>query len=73
MFEGNSTLFIAFYLFLGKMLRDAIWFLCAPAAREGQAINVLWTTTPIHALITAISGAIALMLFRAVVGERRLR
>jgi rod shape-determining protein MreD len=73
MFEGNSTLFIAFYLFIGKVLRDAIWFAAAPAAREGQAVNVLWTITPIHAVITAISGAVALMLFRAVVGERRMR
>ena len=73
MFEGNSTLFIAFYLFVGKLLRDAIWFVFAPAAREGQGVDVLWTTYPIHAVVTAIAGAVALMLFRAVVGERRMR
>jgi rod shape-determining protein MreD len=73
MFEGNSALFIAVYLFIGKLLRDAIWFVAAPAAREGQPLNVLWTVNPIHALVTAIVGAIALAIFRAVVGERRLR
>jgi rod shape-determining protein MreD len=73
MFEGNSTLFIAFYLFVGKLLRDAIWFMVAPAAREGQAIDVLWTVAPLHALVTAVSGAVALLIFRAVVGERRMR
>lgn len=73
MFEGNSTLFIAFYLFLGKLLRDAIWFAVAPAARQGQDISVLWTVAPLHALVTAVTGAIALMIFRAVVGERRMR
>jgi rod shape-determining protein MreD len=73
MFEGNSALFIAFYLFVGKWLRDVIWFIVAPSAHEGQALNVLWTAVPLHALITAVSGAAALMIFRAVVGERRMR
>lgn len=73
MFEGNSTLFIAVYLFIGKWLHDAIWFLVATEARQGQPINTLWTVSPIHAAITAVSGAIALAIFRAVVGERRLR
>jgi hypothetical protein len=45
----------------------------APAAREGQAIDVLWTVAPLHALVTAVSGAVALLIFRAVVGERRMR
>ncbi|MEO5510606.1 MAG: rod shape-determining protein MreD [Longimicrobiales bacterium] len=73
MFEGNSTLFIAAYLFLGKWLRDAIWFGAAPAAHAGDPINLLWTVTPLYALITAVCGAIAISIFRAVVGERRMR
>jgi rod shape-determining protein MreD len=73
MFEGNSTLFIGAYLFLGKWLRDAIWFGAAPAAHDGDPISILWTALPLHALITAVCGAIAIMIFRAVVGERRMR
>ncbi len=73
MFEGNSALFIGVYLFLGKWLHDVIWFFAAPAAREGLPTSALYTAAPIHALTTAAAGAIALMLFRAVVGERRLR
>ncbi len=73
MFEGNSALFLGLYLFIGKWLRDAIWYAVAPAAHEGQQLSTLWTAAPMHALITAVCGAIALMIFRAVVGERRLR
>jgi rod shape-determining protein MreD len=73
MFEGNSTLFVAFYLFVGKWLRDIIVFLVAPSAHQGETLSVLWTAVPMHALVTAVCGAIALMIYRAVVGERRLR
>jgi rod shape-determining protein MreD len=73
MFEGNSILFITAYLFIGKWLRDAIWYLFAATANDVDPVSTLWTAAPLHALITAVAGAVALMIFRAVVGERRLR
>ncbi len=73
LFEGNSLLFIAVYLFIGKWLRDVIWFVTAPDARQGTPMDTLWTVSPLQALTAAVAGAVALMIFRAIVGERRLR
>ena len=73
LFEGNSLLFTAVYLFLGKWLHDLIWFVFASDARQGTPLDTLWTVAPLQALTAAIAGAVALMIFRAIAGERRLR
>lgn len=73
LFEGASLLFIAFYLFVGKWLADALYLLIAPGARiDGWAAQLL-TQVPLRALYTAVAGAVALALYRSVVGERRGR
>ena len=74
MFEGNSALFIAFYLFLGKWLRDIIWYFAALGqSGDGAPTSTLYTNAPVAALITGVAGAVAYMIYRAVVGERRFR
>lgn len=70
-FEGESVLFGAIYLFLGKWLHDTIYFLLG-LARGGtdDAVGVLLTSAPIAAAYAAGAGLLALILFRSVGGER---
>src|SRR5690606_31897308 len=66
LFEGDSMLFVAVYLFLGKALRDAIHVLLTPAET-----GMLLTATPVAALYVMVAGLIALGVYRAITGERR--
>lgn len=65
LFEGDSLLFVAVYLFLGKVLRDAI-HVALTAAGSGM----LLASTPIAALYATVAGLIALGVYRAITGER---
>ncbi|MEX2611525.1 MAG: rod shape-determining protein MreD [Gemmatimonadota bacterium] len=71
LFEGESLLFGALYLFLGKWLHDALYFLLG-LSRGGteDAVNVLLTSAPIAAAYAAGAGLVALILFRSAGGER---
>ncbi len=64
LFEGDSLLFVAVYLFLGKVLRDAIHVLLTAAESD-----MLMSSTPLAALYATVSGLIALGVYRAISGE----
>ncbi len=65
LFEGDSMLFVAVYLFLGKWLRDVI-----QVALSAAEWNTLLIDSPIAALYAALAGLVALGVYRAVTGER---
>ncbi|MHB1168237.1 MAG: rod shape-determining protein MreD [Longimicrobiales bacterium] len=64
LFEGDSLLFVAVYLFLGKVLRDGIHVLLTAAESD-----MLMSSTPLAALYATVSGLIALGVYRAISGE----
>lgn len=65
LFEGDSLLFVAVYIFLGKWLRDAVHVALTDAER-----GTLLSSSPLAALYAAIAGLVALGVYRAVTGER---
>jgi rod shape-determining protein MreD len=70
--EGDSILFLIFYLFVGKWLRDAVVFLLLQlsGAARGDTMSNLLIDGPIRALTTAVAGILAFMMYRALTGER---
>jgi rod shape-determining protein MreD len=66
MFEGDSLLFVAAYVFLGKWLRDALYNLLTRAAPWSD----LWSSSLLAALYAAVAGIIALTLYRAATSDR---
>jgi rod shape-determining protein MreD len=69
LFEGDSMLSVAVYVFLGKWLRDALYFLVTKSAHD-DPWSILITSAPIAAIFAAVSALFALMLYRAATGER---
>ena len=69
LFEGDSLLFVAVFIFLGTWLREAL-FVALTRSTIGEPWGVLLTGAPLVALYTAISAMIALTLYRAATGER---
>jgi len=65
LFEGDSVLFMVVYLFLGKVLRDAIHVLLTEAES-----GMLLSSTPVAALYAMVAGIIGIGVYRAVTGER---
>jgi rod shape-determining protein MreD len=72
LFEGDSLLFLIFFLFVGKWLRDAVVFLLLQlsGAARGDTMSNLLIDGPIRALTTAVAGILAFMMYRALTGER---
>jgi rod shape-determining protein MreD len=70
LFEGESVLFAAVYVFLGKWLRDTLVFLFTPDSARGEALSTLLVALPLAALYAAVSAVAALLLYRALSGER---
>ena len=66
LFEGDSLLFVAVYIFLGKWLRDLIYQLLT----RTEAWSYLWSTGLLAALYTAVAAIIALTLYRAATSDR---
>lgn len=65
LFEGESVVFAALYLFLGKWLHDSVyWLLRRGPVREGDLVEVLLIAQPIAALYAAAAGVALLVLFR---------
>jgi rod shape-determining protein MreD len=69
LFEGDSLLFVGVYIFLGKWLRDALYFVITQSANP-EPWGLLLTGAPIAALYTAFAIMVALTLYRAATGER---
>jgi rod shape-determining protein MreD len=70
LFEGESTLFLVVYFFLGKWVRDAVVFVLNLSAARGDVVTNLLIDAPIAALITSAGGTIAFLLYRAATGDR---
>ena len=68
LFDGDSLLFIGVYLFLGKWLHDALYWVLA--SDRTNALAQLLIQAPLAALSTAIGGAIALLVYRTSTGDR---
>jgi rod shape-determining protein MreD len=70
LFEGDSYLFVAGYVFGGAWLIAALHFVVSGAAGRGHDAMLLLTQAPVTALITAVTAAVALAAYRAVSGYR---
>lgn len=66
LFEGDSLLFVAAYIFMGKLLRDALYQLLT----RSQPWSDLWTVSLLAALFAAVAGVVALTLYRAATSDR---
>lgn len=69
-FVGESFLFVAGYLFLGKWIHDIVFFLLAHAGTGAEALSRLLIQAPLAGVYAAVSGIVALFVYRAVTGER---
>lgn len=70
LFVGDSLLFAAVYLFLGKWLHDALYGLIAGVPGADGAVTRLLVQAPIAAAYAAVAGVAALLVYRMVPGER---
>jgi rod shape-determining protein MreD len=66
LFEGDSLLFVAVYIFLGKLLRDVIYQVLTRSAPWSD----LWSSSLLASVYAAIAGMIALTLYRAATSDR---
>jgi rod shape-determining protein MreD len=66
LFEGDSLLFVAVYIFIGKLLRDALYQLLT----RSQPWSDLWTASLLASLFAAVAGVVALTLYRAATSDR---
>ncbi|HET9984762.1 MAG TPA: rod shape-determining protein MreD [Longimicrobiales bacterium] len=72
-FVGDSLLFVAVYLFLGKWLHDVLYFLLystLPSTAGVDLRRVLLVDAPTAAVYAAIAGTLALLGYRATTKER---
>jgi rod shape-determining protein MreD len=66
LFEGDSLLFVAVYIFLGKWLRDLLYQLLT----RSTVWSDMLTAAPLAALYAAVAGVIALTLYRVTTSDR---
>ncbi len=66
LFEGDSLLFVALYIFLGKWLRDIFYQLLT----RSTAWSDMWSVAPLAAIYAAVAGVIALILYRITTSDR---
>ncbi|CAN5861894.1 hypothetical protein BH23GEM9_BH23GEM9_09840 [soil metagenome] len=69
-FEGDSYLFLAFYVFFGAWMIEAIRFFLGGALRRGIEPLALATEGALGALYTAIAAIAAMIAYRAFTGHR---
>lgn len=70
LFIGESLVFVAIYLFVGKWLHDALYYVLTLANGGESDLIMLVVDAPIAALYAAGVGVGAFVLFRALTGER---
>jgi rod shape-determining protein MreD len=63
-FVGESVLFLAVYLFLGKWVQTAIYYGLAGGVRRGEPVEMLLMEAPLHSLYAAAAGLVALTIYR---------
>jgi rod shape-determining protein MreD len=72
-FVGDSLLFVAVYLFVGKWLHDVLYYLLYSALPSTVGVDlrrVLLLDAPAAAVYAAIAGTLALLGYRAITKER---
>ncbi|HWV56846.1 MAG TPA: rod shape-determining protein MreD [Longimicrobiales bacterium] len=69
LFIGDSLLFIAAYLFVGKWLYDAVFFLLARHEFRESALAFLLIQAPLAAAYAAVTGAVALIFYRMIAAD----
>ena len=69
-FVGDSFFFLAIYLFLGKWLHDALYFVVGRAIGTRDVVSTLLVEAPIAAAYSAFAGLIAYSAYRAFARER---
>jgi len=70
LFEGDSMLFVGFYVFLGKWLHDVLYQFLARGIPHGETASFLLVQAPLAALYAAGAAILALILYRATTGDR---
>ena len=63
-FVGDSVFFLAIYLFLGKWLHDALYFVVSQAIGVRDPVSTLLMEAPIAAGYSALAGLIAYSAYR---------
>ena len=63
-FVGDSMFFLAIYLFLGKWLHDALYFVVGGALGVEDPVSMLLIEAPIAAAYSAFAGLIAYSAYR---------
>ena len=66
LFEGDSLLFVAVYIFLGKLLRDILYQVLTRSVPWSD----LWTLSLLASLYAAVAAIVALILYRAATSDR---
>ena len=69
-FMGESVLFVAGYLFIGKWLHDVVFYMLTRVGSGTETLSRLLIQAPLAGLYAAICGLVALFLYRAVTNER---
>lgn len=70
LFVGESLLFLGIYLFLGKWLRDALYYVLADVVRRGDPLGTLLVRSPMAALYAAAAGVVAVLIYRSLSRRR---
>lgn len=70
LFVGDSLLFLALYLFLGKWVRDALYYVVAPGVRRGEPVSALLLHAPLAALYVAAAGFVFILAYRSLSRSR---
>ncbi len=66
LFVGESIVFLALYLFVGKWLRDGLFLLFGGTTRQGEVLPSLLLDAPLAALYLAAVGVVVLVAYRRV-------
>ncbi len=69
-FMGESVLFVAGYLFIGKWIHDVVFYLLSRIGSGAETVSRLLVQAPLAGMYAAICGLVALFLYRAVTNER---
>ncbi len=73
LFVGDSWFFVVVYLFLGKWLHDAIFYVLTRLATGSGSVDLvpqLLMRAPLEAAYAAGAGVVALAIYRGLTGER---
>lgn len=70
LFVGDSLLFLGLYLFLGKWVRDALYYGVAAVVRRGDALGTLLLSAPVAAAYAAATGVAVIVAYRSLTRTR---